>query len=407
MEKHIYKRYIIDRITPYLSTKDVVVIHGARQVGKTHILRYLNTQLMQEKKQTYYMDLEDSRYVSLLNQGHEALIKHLEAKGFYGENTSEKIYLFIDEIQYLSRPSSLLKLLADHYNAQIKLIVSGSSSFDIKTKFTDSLVGRTVNFEIFPLSFQEFLLFKNYSIDLAKVSTPLLREELKQLFQEYVLYGGYPKIVLTKELERKEMYLQQIIDTYIKKDIRDLADIRDINAFNKLLEILASQSGQLLNISELANTCKIAKQTVKEYLFLMEQTYIIKLVRPYYHNIRAELSKTPKVYLYDTGLQHLLWLKALPKTILGSAFETALFSELVKKYGMNAVYYWRTTDKKEIDFIVRDKNKLLPIEAKLNFANFKPTAMQYFCKQYHVDAYTVVSMDGEPIQKYGAYPWEL
>ena len=131
-------------------------------------------------------------------------------------DSREKVFVFIDEIQYLKDPSSFLKLIADHQKG-IKLIVSGSSSFAIKTKFKDSLAGRTVNFEIFNLSFREFLLFKKYPFEEGKVYTTKKIDELRGLFREYVLFGGYPRIVLTPETERKEKYLQQIIDTYVKK----------------------------------------------------------------------------------------------------------------------------------------------------------------------------------------------
>jgi len=158
------------------------------------------------------------------------------------------------------------------------------------------LSGRTVNFEIYNLSFEEFLLFKKYPFSPVKAYTQKKTDELKSLYEEYALYGGYPKIVLATDVKMKEKYLQQIIDTYIKKDVRDLADVKDINKFNKLVEILASQSAQLLNVLELANTCHIAKQTVEHYLFLLEQTYIIRQVRPFSRNLRSELSKTPKIF---------------------------------------------------------------------------------------------------------------
>src|SRR3990172_3732847 len=119
---------------------------------------------------------------------------------------------------------------------------------------------------------------------------------------------------------------------------------KDIYKFNKLLETLASQSGQQINITELSNTTRIAKQTIEKYIFIMENTYIIKLVRPFSRNIRSELFKLPKIYFYDTGLMQMLWLKGLQKEIIGNVFETAIFAELAKKYTHNAVSYWRTKD---------------------------------------------------------------
>ncbi len=407
----LYERQVAKEIKKYLTTEDIVVLHGARQVGKTHLLYYFKELLEKEDKQVFYIDLEDSRYVAILDLGVESFLNLLAEEGFLDKNgdkknSKKKIYVFIDEIQYLKHPSSFLKLVSDHHK-DIKLIVSGSSSFEIKNKFSDSLVGRTVNFEIFSLSFEEFLLFKGYPFSKDQVFTQRKIDELKKLFKEYILFGGYPKIVLTREKEKKEKYLQQIVDTYVRKDIRDLAEIKDIEKFNKLLEVLASQSGNLLNVSELSNTCRIAKPTVERYLFIMENTYIIKLVHPYSGNIRSELFKVPKIFFYDTGLMQMLWLKNLQKEIIGNVFETGIFSELVKKYDKDTILYWRTKDKKEIDFIVRKNNSLLPIEAKINFNKFNPSAIKYFQEKYSVDTYYVTALEGDLLHKEYLYPWSL
>lgn len=405
MSQKIYKRKIVDELIKYLETDDIIVLHGARQVGKTYILYWLKEYLEKNGHKSYYIDLEDSRLVKTLNLGVGEFITHLKEEGFWADG-KKQIYVFIDEIQYLENPSEFLKLIADHHK-NIKLIVSGSSSFEIKSKFKNSLVGRTVNFEIFNLSFEEFLLFKGYYFNKNKTITEKKNNELKLLFETFVLYGGYPKIALTEEIDLKGKYLQQIIDTYVKKDIRDLAQVKDIEKFNKLLEVLAAQSGQLLNVAELSNTCNISKQTVEKYLFILENTYIIKLVRPFHKNIRSELFKTPKIFFYDSGLAQILWLKELQKEIIGSVFETGIYAELVKKYGRESIYYWRTKDKNEIDFIIKDKNKIIPLEVKINFESFKIRNVKYFMENYRSEKYIVVGLKGEKNQPEYLYPWEL
>lgn len=399
----LYKRLAADQIVKYLHTDEIIVLHGARQVGKTYILYYLEKYLKDRKAVTFYIDLEDSRFVQILDRGVTDFLKLLREEGL---DPTQKVFVFIDEIQYLKNPSSFLKLVADHHK-NIKLIVSGSSSFEIKSKFKDSLVGRTVNFEIFNLCFEEFLTFKEYNFNKKQIHTAKKVDELKSLWKEYALYGGYPKIVLTPGIAIKEKRLQQIIDTYLKKDIRDLANVRDLDKFNKLVEILASQSGNLLNVMELANTSRLAKQTVGNYLFLLENTYIIKLVKPYSRNLRSELFKVPKIFFYDSGLMQMLWLKTLQKQLIGNVFETAVFAELIKKHSKDNVLYWRTTDQKEIDFIVRDKSRILPIEAKLNFQNFHAASIKYFCKNYNLKNYKVIGLEGEPNSKNFSYPWSL
>lgn len=402
MEDKIYKREVFDEIIQYLDEDVILVIIGARQVGKTYILFYLEEYLKKKNKVSYYMDLEDSRYLNILDEGVDAFVRHLKEEGF---DTDKKIYVLLDEIQYMESPSSFLKLIHDHHKA-IKLIVSGSSSFGIKKKFTDSLVGRTVTFEIFPLSFEEFLRFKEYKFVRGVKFTEKKIDELKALLKEYVLFGSYPKIVLTQAREKKERFLQQIIDTYVKKDIRDIGNIKELDKFNKLIEALSSQSGSLLNVAELSNTCRLAKKTVEHYLFILENTYIIRLVKPYHSNLRSELFKTPKIYFFDSGLLQMLQLKTIPGAIIGNVFETAVFSELVKRYGKDQIFYWRTKDKKEIDFILRQKNKILPVEVKYNFARFSKTSINYFLKRYQLEDYKVIGFLGDLSQEQFMYLWE-
>lgn len=402
----LYKRKIVDEILTYVHTPDVIVLHGARQVGKTSILFYLRDVLKAQGETVHYIDLEDSRYVGIIDAGMDSFNRHLREEGLLNKAQRQQVFVFIDEIQYLANPSSFLKLAADHHRG-IKLIVSGSSSFAIREKFRDSLAGRTVDFEIFNLSFDEFLMFRGYPLGSGEVHTEKKTDELKALFRQYALHGGYPRVALTAELQKKERYLQQIIDTYVKRDIRDLAAVKDVHKFNKLLEVLASQSGAMLNITELAATSRIARQTIERYLFIMENTYIIKLVKPYSRNIRSELFKMPKIYFYDTGIMQMLWLKGLQKEVIGSVFETAVFAELVKKYGQNAVLYWRTKSGREIDFIVRDRNRLIPVDAKINFDKFKPGSVACFTRQYAAEDYRVAGLTGRLKNKAFVYPWEL
>jgi len=407
MDNKIIKRQIIDEIEQYLFIDSIVVLHGARQVGKTFIMRYLMALLKNKNEIVYYIDLEDSRFKAKLDEGVDAFIGILKDEGLLTDSQAgKKIFVFIDEIQYLKNPSSFMKLIADHHK-EIKLIVSGSSSFDIKNKFKNSLVGRTINFEIFPLSFWEFLTFKNYHAIPGKIFTSIKINEMIGLFDEYVIFGGYPAVALEPSIKIKEKLLQQIIDTYIKKDIGELGNIKEIDKFNKLVEALASQSGQMLNVAELSDTCDITKQTIEKYLFILENIYIVKLVRPYSRKLRSELFKTPKIYFYDTGLEQMLWLKSLPHEIIGHVFETSIFSELVKKFGHNNIYYWRTMDKKEIDFILKVKNSILPIEAKVNFAQFNKTAVNYFISHYKLKHYKIVGLKGVPKNEHYIYPWDL
>lgn len=387
-----YRRSIVKDILKYLNSKEAIVIYGARQVGKTTLMKYL---LENYLKNAFYLDLELPDLLDLCNRGVEDVCNYLIQKG---ADEKKKIFLLIDEVQYMENPANFIKICHDHY-PNIKLLVSGSSTFEMKKKFKQSLVGRTVTFELFPLSFEEFLIFKNKTYKISKNNSEMINKELIPLAEEFIKYGGYPRVVLEKLEEKKYTYISQVINTYIRKDIRDIGNIKNIYSFNKLLELLASQSGQLLNISELANTLDMNRQTVMNYLDLLENTFIIRRIQPFHKNIRSELSKNPKVFLLDTGLMHLLWLKEFPKTIQGNVFESFVFLELLK--AKKKINFWRTTNKQEVDFIVQGK-KLYAIEAKYNFKrrshNLKVFSDKYACKAY------VVGLKGG---KKGKYIWEL
>lgn len=389
------KRDIFTQILPFLGTDNVIVLHGARQVGKTHLMYYLENYLKDQKQPTYYLDLEDSRYLSILDAGVDSFITHLKSVGF-DLDSSKKLTVFIDEIQYLTSPSPFLKLIADHHK-YLQLIVSGSSSFNLKSKFSDSLVGRTVNFEIYPLSFAEFCRFKQVS----PLTPPVTS------YQEFMAYGGYPKVVLADSLVLKEKYLQQIIDTYVKKDIADLAVVKDIKKFNNLLKVLAAQSGQLLNVVQLGNTCDLAGSTIRHYLTILEATYIIKLVTPFSTSAKVEVAKTPKIFFYDTGLLQMLWLQKLQTQNVGNLFETSIFTELVKKFGVENINFWRNKNQNEIDFILQTPGSILPVEVKYNFDQFALSKITPFLTKYHLTNYLVVGLIGQKKSPHRLYPWEI
>jgi len=399
----LYKRHIFDQIKPYLGDNTILVLLGSRQVGKTHILRYIDNYLKEQKHKTLYYDLEFPDLLSTLNQGTDAFLVDLESKGYLKD---EKIFVFIDEIQYLDNPSSFLKIIADHYQ-NIHLVVSGSSTFDIKSKFTNSLAGRTINFEVFPLSFAEFLIFKESEYrSVSNLSSAGLKA-IGILYAEFVTYGGYPKIVLETNVIKKQQHLLQLIDTYVRKDIRDLADITDITKFNSTLKVLSSQSGQLLNVASLSRETGISQPTLHKYLSILEETFIIKRITPFSHSPSVEISKNPKIFFLDSGLQSLLWLGNFPPTLLGNLLETNVFSELVKLYGRHDIHFWRTKSGQEIDFILDLPPHLLPIEVKTNFQQYSSKHLAQFATKYQSKPGIVVALLGTPKNQYYLYPWQL
>ena len=402
-------RKIITEIVKFLYDDEIIVLHGARQVGKTSIINYLISKILKDEikgDNLVYFDLEDFDLVELCNGGVEKVINHLKGVNC---DFNKKIYLFIDEIQYLENPSSFLKLFYDEYKGKIKLVVSGSSSFAIKSKFKNSLVGRTADFEIFTLDFEEFLWFKERKINIRTKLSKALEKQLKNLYEEFMAIGGYPAIVLEPSIEKKEFKLKQIINTYIKKDIRDLADVRNISKFNGLLRVLADQSGKLLNVLELSNTLNLAKQTIEDYLFILENTYIIRRVYPFHGNIRSELTKMPKVFLEDTGIANILSGKAFPKIVTGDLFESSIYANLRRNIEIENIYFWRTNKGQEVDFIVRDE-KLLPIEVKLSYSHKTMKNIIYFGERYKIKDLFCVTLNKQLNDNKNIiqmYPWEM
>ncbi len=403
----MYKqREIFGKLLKYMELPEIIAINGARQVGKTTLMKML-VEFLKNKgyDNIFFFDLERMEYLNLCNKGINEIISYIQAKKG-NIDKGEKIYLFIDEIQYLDNPSSLLKLFYDEYKNSIKLIVSGSSSFAIKHKFKNSLVGRILDVELYGLSFNEFLDFKGHVFNLGERSE-LADKEISRFYEEYCLFGYYPQVVLADSKEQKEIYLNGIVDKYIYRDIRDFANIRNIPKFNNLLSYLASQVCGLVNINEISNTLKISRQTLEEYLFILENTYIIKFLRPFYGNVRSELSKMPKVFFEDAGILNLLRNKRLNDIIEGQLFENSIYTMLRRKYPADNIFFWRTASKQEVDFIISGEN-ILAREVKLGAQVKTPSGLTSFKAKYkNTDTGIITLAKNKSLSEKQFYPWEL
>lgn len=409
-------RKILNSIERFLGKREVIVIHGARQTGKTTLLKMITQVLIKDKhvpaESILYFDLEDFDLLEMFNKGFKEIIAYVESR--VGMIKKGKVYLLVDEIQYLSNPSSLLKILHDHHE-WLQVIVSGSSSFQIKSKFKDSLVGRTVDFELFPLDFEEFVLFKGARYDLYDSRTfksAVANKELSMLFKEYLVYGGYPRVVIENSIDAKTTYLKQVIDTYVKKDIRDLGHIRDINRFNKLLRVLADKAGALLNVLELSSTVGISRKTIEDYLFIMENTYIIKLSAPFFTNLRSEISKMPKIFFEDTGVANILKYGFFVNKVDGWSFENSIYGLVSSIFGRESVKYWRTKQKAEIDFVMDFPSRKIPIEAKLSYPQKALPILASFLDSHKEKQGWIVTLEkpgffSKDKRVQCLYPWEV
>lgn len=373
------QRDAFKEIVANLNRPEILLLTGPRQVGKTTVMRQTATYLAGQKQPVFWLNLEDPEYLSLLNQSPKKIFELLPI------NLQKRSYVFIDEVQYLTNPSNFLKYLYDEYKNKIKLIVSGSSAFYLDKKFKDSLAGRKKLLTVYSLNFREFLRFKSAG-ELAKKDFRKLalieREKLDILYSEYLIWGGYPKVVLAAENQEKEEILKELVYSYVKKDIFE-ANIRQDEDFYRLFKILAGQIGNLVNGNELAATLGLSKTAVDNYLYVLQKSFHIRLVRPWFKNLRKELTRMPKVYFTDPGIRNFLVNDLRPFMIRGDKgqlLENGIFRQLVDRYSGDSVKFWRTVTKKEVDFVLEKER--LAYEVKTGLSHVNKKKYQEFIKQY-------------------------
>ena len=361
----MFNREIIQEIEPFFERKEAVLVRGMRRVGKTTLLKIIEEKLKKEHKindeQIYFFDLEDFDLREDFNDSPENLLKYIST------NDNKKKYIFIDEIQYLNNPANFLKILVDHY-PKLKFFVTGSSSLEIKRKIQDSLVGRVMYFQLYPLNFSEFLLFQGENK--LKATEKMTRSQIKKsdrLLEEYLIFGGMPEIVLEKNIDLKKKLLKNYLNLYISKDINNLAEIKDLSVFNKLTKILASQMGNIFNKTNVANRLDTSLKTVQRYFDILKHTFLVISLTPYFSNTISQLAKSKKIYFYDLGLRNALLNNFNDlefRTDNGSIFENFIFLELANRYEMTEISYYRTQQGSEIDFIIDSYEAKMAIEVK-------------------------------------------
>jgi predicted AAA+ superfamily ATPase len=374
-------------IKDHLGAKEFTILIGARQTGKSTILRQLNDFLKKQKYKSVLLNLERQEILNDLNQSPEAIFRYLPLQ----EN--EKIFVLIDEIQYLKNPTNFLKLLYDEYHNRLKIITTGSTAFYIDRQFDDSLVGRKKIFELKTLDFEEFLLFKNQHdllevlIDFKanRISKSPLENKIWMSLDEYMTYGGYPAVVLETNPQKKIERLAELRDSFVKRDMLE-ANIQDEEKFFKLIVLLASQIGNLLNINELSNTLRLSNHHVENYLFVLQKCFYVSLAKPFYQHLRKELTKMPKLYFNDLGLRNVLVNYFAPieqRADKGSLLENLVFRQLSDQYSVDQVKFWRTADGNEVDFVIEERfGQGQAIEVKFGMAEAKISKYKKFIEEY-------------------------
>ena len=357
------KRMLFKELRDHLSQKEMTLIIGPRQAGKTTLMLLLRNYLDKKGERTVFLNLDiesDNRFfTSQLN-----LVKKIEL-----EIGRDKGYVFVDEIQRKENAGLFLKGLYD-MNLPYKFILSGSGSMELKEKIHESLVGRKRVFELSTLSFEEFFNFKT---DYKYETKPqdffsLDRERTTTFLNEYLNFGGYPRVVLEHSAQEKRNIMSEIYQSYLEKDITYLLRVEKTAAFSDLVRAMAGQAGNLTNFSELSSIVGISTKTVKDYLWYLEKTFILHKITPYFRNLKKEISKSPVYYFHDLGLRNYaagVFGNVETSRDIGFVFQNFLFNFLTEKVeSPSKISFWRTKDKAEVDFVISSATEIIPIEVK-------------------------------------------
>ena len=379
------RRNLFDKLLQHIEKKEFTIITGARQTGKSTLMKQLEEHCKNAQMPVAFLNLENKNILQDLDKSPLNLFSYIP-------ESDERVVVFIDEVQYLQDPSNFLKLLYDDYAQKIKIIATGSSAFYIDSSFKDSLAGRKKIFNLPTCSFDEYLLLRNRRDLLEDVrriqsndnAKSIYIDVLQQEWEEYMLYGGYPAVITEPDKQEKMARIAEIRDSYIKRDVLE-SGVQNETAFYNLFRVIAAQSGNLLNTNELSLSLRIKNETINSYLTILQKCFHIVLVKPFYRNLRKELIKMPKAYMLDTGLLNSLLNNFQPlalRTDKGMIWENTCFRLLYDKYGADEIFFWRTSDDNEVDFVLPRLEKPFAIEAKYDEALIKPSKYKKFMETY-------------------------
>lgn len=385
--KQYFERNVQSLIDKHLYDDYIIIVTGSRQSGKTTLLKHYFNKLSAKKNPCFFINLEDIDYLSLLNESPKNIFNFVKLQ------SDKKIYLFIDEIQYLHNPTNFLKFLYDEYKEKIKLIVSGSSAFYIDSKFKDSLAGRKRICPLTTLTLNEFLRFKNaddlsdkfqkltlnnFSIENFNI---IEKRNYEIFLNEYIVYGGYPRVVVTNDNNEKIEVISELANSYVKKDALE-SNITYTDKFFKLFRILSSRIGQLLNKNELSNLLNLSSTAIDNYLTIMLKSFHIYFLPPFYSNMTKELKKMNKIYFMDLGLRNYFFRNfKLPfeRNDIGHLYENFIFLELLNRSKFEDIRFWRTQNGNEVDFIAENR---YAFEVKYNLTQFNYSKYKLFLETY-------------------------
>jgi predicted AAA+ superfamily ATPase len=366
-----YKRAILEDFQLKLKPNKVLILLGARRVGKTQIIKKYLESTNENVLQLNGEDINDAR-----------LLEERSASN-YTKLLQNVSILIIDEAQSITDIGLILKLIVDSIEG-IKVIATGSSMFDLANKLGEPLVGRKNTMYLFPLSQIEFTQFENY-----KQTTEKLEERL--------IYGGYPEVTHYDSWGEKQTYLREIVNSYLLKDILVFDGIKNADKIYDLLRLIAFQVGKEVSLQELGNQLNISKNTVEKYLDLLSKVFIIFKIEGFSKNLRKEITKSSRWYFYDNGIRNTIinnFNTINNRTDIGDLWENYLASERFKKQKYQKIYkqnyFWRTYDQQELDWLETEAETIAGYEFKWN-ENRKTKIPGAFAKAYPEATFEVIN----------------
>lgn len=362
-------RFLEKEILRELHSAHVVCLFGARRTGKTVLLRSLAQKL--KNKKILSLHGQTLGVVETFSSQRAEVLR---------EYTAGYDIVFIDEAQHIPNIGLNLKLAVDTL-PDVSFLVTGSSSFDLKNKIGEPLVGRSTFLRLYPLSQLELSRYEN-------------RFENKALLETRLIYGSYPQIIVAKTERQRRKILENLRDGYLLKDILELDNLKDSLFVFNLLRLIAFQIGHDVSYAELSQNLNVHPDTVRRYLELLEKTFIIHSRQGYSQNLRKEYTKTPRYYFWDNGIRNVLISNFNPissRDDIGALWENYCISERQKRNDYKNIFvnnfYWRTYDQKEIDLVEEREGKLFGYEMKWTKAQGrtpKDFLAAYKDAQYHV-----------------------
>jgi len=359
----LFPRKIYPALLEHLKSPNLTVIIGLRRTGKTTTLKYLMSQISSDNK--LYIDFERLDNRDLFSfKNYDTIANNLEQLGLSLNKKSNRAYLFLDDIQLVRNISGALQYLTNHYG--IKFIVTGSSSYYFETLFSGALSKRKKIFELTTLDFAEFLDFKqiphkddyNSSKLFSKKFNEIEYERLRGYYEEYISFGAFPEVALVSKAEAKRDIIFDILNSYIRIDVKTLADFRNPDNIEKLLKMLAQRVGEKLDYSKLSKLSGMSRETIKNYIDFFEASYLISrvpvLATP--NNANREIIKAQKFYFSDNG-----FLSVLADSSNQSKFENAIFTQL---RDLGTLKYYQLKNGAKIDFILKSKTQTIALEVK-------------------------------------------